>query len=296
MGKKNQVPYKNIIFVKFFIQNTNEITGLPHSKKYTEDCDDDMKFIYDHAIMTAGLLKNKIPGNGKYMKRIFNLEMSEEQISQNLLKISQIFPEIKRFLDNQGNVYYSLKKFYMIHNRMPNKEGKKDDKQKLFTDTSRDVPSMPQERPKNAHGTSYNKNKNKNKKEDKEKQDRSHPLLQLQDYYFQKLKSRIDNPVFNFTVAAGCLDRLLKTQSFEEIKSTIDNFFETKDKFFINSGYDVKKFASSYNAFKIKARIPSRPTMEQMLKENPGVIKSHLEIILQDEIKKWEKEWGLKNQ
>lgn len=82
---------------------------------------------------------------------------------------------------------------------------------------------------------------------------RPNPTNQLQDYYFEKLKEKISKPVFNYGIAGKKFNELIKQgQEIEDIKKVIDNFFRVTDPFVIKLGYDIKYFASQYNAFKGK--------------------------------------------
>jgi len=82
--------------------------------------------------------------------------------------------------------------------------------------------------------------------------DRSAPVLQLQDYFYEKLKTKFDKPDFNYSMAGKKFKELLKTQNVDDIKLTIDSFFNTKEEFYIKKGYDIRDFSSQYNAFKKK--------------------------------------------
>lgn len=82
------------------------------------------------------------------------------------------------------------------------------------------------------------------------KQTENSTLRQLQEYYFEKLKAKIDNPIFNWGIAGKRLNELLKTQTEQEIRHSIDNFFITEDQFIIGRGWMIEDFVQHYNAYK----------------------------------------------
>jgi hypothetical protein len=72
----------------------------------------------------------------------------------------------------------------------------------------------------------------------------------LQTCFFEKLKTKIENPTFNWGIAGKVLKSLLKTQSRQEIELSINHFFNTGNKFIISRGWKIEDFQQHYNAYK----------------------------------------------
>ena len=72
----------------------------------------------------------------------------------------------------------------------------------------------------------------------------------LQNCFFEKLKSKIENPAFNWGIAGKIMKSLLKTQSRQEIELSISRFFSTGNKFIISRGWKIEDFQQNYNAYK----------------------------------------------
>lgn len=96
----------------------------------------------------------------------------------------------------------------------------------------------------------------KNQKPKKARTPKGDPrVTELQTFYLEALKTKIDNPTFNYPIAGKKFKELLRTQTPEEIKAKIIEWFSKADRFYVCRGYRVEDFASQYNALKLKKEV-----------------------------------------
>ena len=105
------MPYTNISWVKLKLELLSE-------HRFIEECDDFDKLIFLGLLMLAGLTQNKIPNSPKYIKRMLNLQLEEQIISEKIVKITSIFRGVVR-----SSEFIKFKNFNKLHNWFRSSEG-----------------------------------------------------------------------------------------------------------------------------------------------------------------------------
>ena len=86
--------------------------------RFIEECDDFDKLLFIGLLMLAGLTRNRIPNNAKYIKRMLNLHVDEPKISEKIAKLSALF---RGLISNSQ--FIKFKNFNRLHNWYGSAEG-----------------------------------------------------------------------------------------------------------------------------------------------------------------------------
>jgi hypothetical protein len=169
------MPYANIVFAKIQLKVLKEY-------RFTDQLTDDGKFMFFLLISLSGIMDNEIPNSSAWIRRTFNLQMTEERVEGAIRNVADVFPKLLI-----ANGLISWENFEEIHNYTVGKS---------------------KGTPKELQRLEQKKKKKENKKE-KEKEKKNKPVLSnppsLEDItaYVKEINAKIDPGYFLDRQTAG---------------------------------------------------------------------------------------------
>jgi len=112
------MPYKNIVYTKLRCE-------LLADERFTDKLDDEGKLMFFCLLLMAGVKENRIPDDEKYLKRVLNLQISEQKIREKLTEVFNAFPKT---VSIDGVIKF--KNYNKLHNPLGKPEGTPKDTQR----------------------------------------------------------------------------------------------------------------------------------------------------------------------